>query len=77
MKEFSGFSLDVVEVATSALHAAIITLPERVSASCVNILVTHILRTAKAGERDIDVLRTRALAELHGAMQTPMIKPDD
>lgn len=66
MKRFSykSFSLDVIDVASSALHAAVDSLPEPLSSSEVNLLVKFILRIAMAGERDVRVLRTVALSQL-------------
>lgn len=65
MKRFSyrSFSLDVIDVASSALHAAVDSLPEPLSSSEVNLLVKFILRIAMAGERDVRV-RTVALSQL-------------
>jgi hypothetical protein len=66
MKDFSGavFSPDVIELMTAALNGAIATLPEPVSSTTVNVLAESILRTAKAGERDVAVLQRIALMEL-------------
>jgi hypothetical protein len=66
MKDFSNavFSPDVIELMTAALNASIATLPEPVSSTHVNLLAQSILRTAKAGERDVAVLQRIALMEL-------------
>lgn len=66
MKDFSDavFSPDVIELMTAALQASIATLPEPVSSTHVTLLAESILRTAKAGERDIAVLQRIALLEL-------------
>jgi hypothetical protein len=66
MKDFSNavFSPDVIELMTAALNASIATLPEPVSSTHVNLLAESILRTAKAGERDVAVLQRIALMEL-------------
>lgn len=66
MKDFSNaaFSPDVIEIMTSALQAAIDSLPEPVSSTQVNLLAESILRTAQAGERDIAALRVISLMEL-------------
>jgi hypothetical protein len=66
MKNFSdaAFSPEVIEIMTAALEASINTLPDPVSASHVNLLAESILRTAKAGERDVTVLQRIALVEL-------------
>ena len=49
---------------TAALHNAVASLPEPVSSSHVNQIAESILRTAKAGERNVDVLERMALLEL-------------
>jgi hypothetical protein len=49
---------------TAALEASIATLPEPVSSTQVNLLAESILRTAKAGERDVVALQRVALLEL-------------
>lgn len=53
----AAFPPDTVEAMTSALHAALATLPEPVHSAHVNILAESILRTAKSGERDTGVLK--------------------
>ena len=72
MKDFSymSFSSDVIAAATSALHAAVNSLPEPPSAAYVNCLAGIIRRAAKAGERNITVLRTIALLELQSSAQS-------
>lgn len=49
---------------TTALEAAVATLPEPVHSSHVNALAESILRTAGAGERDVATLQRVALLEL-------------
>lgn len=72
MKDFSNaaFSPDVIEIMTSALQAAIDSLPEPVSSTQVNRLAESILRTAQAGERDVAALRVISLMELQLAPRT-------
>jgi hypothetical protein len=60
----AAFSPDVIEEMTSALEAAIATLPEPVHSFHVNLLAESILRTAGAGERDAATLQRLALIEL-------------
>jgi hypothetical protein len=69
MKESSNtvLSPDVIDVATHALHATINSLPEPAGSTLVNLLAGFILRKARAGERDVAVLRTTALLELQSA----------
>lgn len=50
---------------TSALHAAVATLPEPIHSAHANIIAESILRTAKGGERDMATLQRIALMELH------------
>jgi hypothetical protein len=66
MKNFShaAFSPEAIEIMTAALEASIATLPHPVASAHVNLLAESILRTAKAGERDIAVLQRIALLEL-------------
>jgi hypothetical protein len=59
----AAFSPDVITAMTSALEAAITTLPEPVHSSHVNLLAESILRTAGAGERDAETLQKLALIE--------------
>jgi len=54
----------VIELMTTALEAAVATLPEPVHSAHVNALAESILRTASAGERDISNLQRIALMEL-------------
>lgn len=61
------FSPSVIDVATSALHDTVNSLPEPVSSTHVNLLTQIILRTARAGEWNVAVLRTVALLELQSA----------
>jgi hypothetical protein len=66
MKNFANaaFSPEVIELMTTALEAAVATLPEPVHSSHVNALAESILRTADAGERDVANLQRVALLEL-------------
>jgi hypothetical protein len=65
MKEFpdKAYSPGVIDVATSALHATVNSLPEPPSPAYVNLLARLILRIAMTGEHDVAVLRTVALLE--------------
>jgi len=58
------FSPEVIELMTTALEAAVATLPEPVHSAHVNALAESILRTAGAGERDATNLQRIALLEL-------------
>ncbi|MCK1326336.1 hypothetical protein IVA94_36840 [Bradyrhizobium sp. 156] len=60
----AAFAPDVIAAMTSALEAAITTLPEPVHSFHVNVLAESILRTAGAGERDAGTLQRLALIEL-------------
>lgn len=66
MQNFSNveFSPEVIALMTTALEAAVATLPEPVHSSHVNALAESILRTAGAGERDVATLQRVALLEL-------------
>ena len=66
MRDFSdaAFSPEVVEAMTAALDRAVANLPEPVSTTQVNLLAESILRAAKSGERDVEVLQRLALLEL-------------
>jgi hypothetical protein len=66
MKGFSSatFSPEAVEAMTTALERAVATLPEPVASSHVALLAESILRSAKAGERDVGVPQRIALLEL-------------
>ena len=55
---------EVIEIMSAALHAAIESLPEPVSATQVHSLAESILNTASRGERDVKVLVRIALVEL-------------
>lgn len=66
MSELSRVSPEVIEVSTSALGVAVTRLPAA-SPRYVNILAQHIIRLARAGERDVAVLTTSALVELYEA----------
>ncbi|MDE1934108.1 hypothetical protein [Bradyrhizobium sp.] len=64
------FSPDIIDVATSALHATVNSLPEPASSTNVNMLARFILRMVEAGERDLAILRTTALLELQSGSTT-------
>ncbi len=66
MKNFPHevFDPEEIEIMTAALERCIESLPEPVSASHVQLLAESILRTLKAGERDVAVLSRIALVEL-------------
>ena len=66
MRDFSeaAFSPEVIGVMTTALDRAVADLPEPVSTTQVNLLAESILRAAKSGERNVDVLQRLALLEL-------------
>jgi hypothetical protein len=71
MKDFSNaaFPPEVIEIMTTALEAAVATLPEPVHLSRVTIIAESILRTAKTGERDAAALERIALMELRIAQR--------
>lgn len=66
MKNFSNaeFSPEVIEIMTTALEAAVATLPDPVHSSHVTALAESILRTASSGERNVSDLQRIALMEL-------------
>ena len=66
MMDFSNaaFAPEVIEIMTTALEAAVASLPEPVHSAHVTIIAESILRTADAGERDPAVLKRIALMEL-------------
>jgi len=66
MQDFAhaAFAPDVVQLMTTALEAAVATLPEPVHARHVHLLAVSILRAADAGERDVTALQRMALLEL-------------
>jgi hypothetical protein len=66
MRDFSdaAFSPEVIDAMTAALDRAVANLPEPVSTTQVNLLAESILRAAKSGEYDVDVLQRLALLEL-------------
>jgi hypothetical protein len=66
----AAFEPEVIEAMTAALDRAVASLPEPVSTSHVNSLAESILRTAKAGERDIATLERIALLELQVTPRT-------
>jgi hypothetical protein len=65
MKDFSdaAFSPEVIGAMTTALDRAVADLPDPVSTTQVSLLAESILRAAKSGERDVDVLQRLALLE--------------
>jgi hypothetical protein len=66
VKDFSNASFppDTIEIMTSAMDAALSTLPHPVSSSHVQSVAETILRTAQDGEREPEVLARMALLEL-------------
>jgi len=66
MKDFAhaSFDADTVAVLQAAMKAAVATLPEPVTSSCVQLIAESILRSAKEGERDPAALQRLALLEL-------------
>jgi hypothetical protein len=72
MKDFSNaaFAPEVIEIMTTALEAAVATLPEPVHSAHVTIIAESILRTADSGERDAAVLERIALMELRLAQRS-------
>jgi hypothetical protein len=66
MKNFAdaAFPPEIIEAMTAALEQATATLPEPVSQGHIVRLAESILRTAKAGEREVAVLQRLALLEL-------------
>ena len=66
MKNFAdaAFEPEAIEAMTAALDHAVASLPEPVSSLHVSRLAESILRTAKSGERRVDVLERIALLEL-------------
>jgi hypothetical protein len=72
MRNFShaAFSPEVIEIMTTALKAAIASLPEPVHSTHVNALAESILRNTDSGERDPSVLQRMALMELQLASRS-------
>jgi hypothetical protein len=66
MKDFSNASFppEMISIMTTALDAAIASLPDPVSATHIQSLAETILRSAKDGERDLATLQRLALLEL-------------
>jgi hypothetical protein len=66
MKDFSNaaFPPDTISVMTQALDAAVATLPHPVQSAQVQSIAESILRTAREGERDPNMLQAMALVEL-------------
>jgi hypothetical protein len=71
MKDYSNaaFPPEVIETMTTALEAAVATLPEPVHSAHVAIIAESILRTANTGERDAAILERIALMELRLAQR--------
>jgi hypothetical protein len=59
-----AYSPEVIEIMSTALAAAIESLPEPVSATQVHQLAESILNSAAMGERDVAALVRIALVEL-------------
>jgi hypothetical protein len=66
MKDFSNaaFPPDTISVMTQALDGAVATLPHPVQSAQVQSIAESILRTAREGERDPNMLQAMALLEL-------------
>jgi len=66
MKNFAdaAFSPEMIESMTSALQAAIDSLPERISSHLIHRMAETILRAARDGESSPSVLQRMALLEL-------------
>jgi hypothetical protein len=66
MKDFSNASFppETIDIMTSALAAAVASLPDPVSSASVQSIAETILRTANEGERDPATLQRMALLEL-------------
>jgi hypothetical protein len=60
----ASFAPDVIAVMQEALEGAVSTLPHPVSSSHIKSIAETILRSAREGERDPQVLQTLALLEL-------------
>ena len=60
----AAFEPEIIEAMSIALENAVASLPERISSSHVNQLAESILRTAKDGERNVEVLERISLLEL-------------
>lgn len=66
MRDFSNASFppEIIKVMDQALQGAIATLPEPLSSMRVQTIAESILRSAKEGERNPQVLQTMALMEM-------------
>ena len=66
MKDFSDawFPPETIAIMDTAMECAVATLPYPVSSAHVQSIAETILRTARGGERDPDVLARMALLEL-------------
>lgn len=60
----AAFEPEIIEAMSIALENAVASLPDPISSSHVNQLAESVLRTAKAGERNVEVLERIALLEL-------------
>jgi hypothetical protein len=66
VKDFphASFEPEIIELMTSAMKSALSSLPHPVSSNSVQSIAETVLRTAKEGERDPDILKRMALLEL-------------
>lgn len=66
MRDFSNASFppETIQVMDQALQGALATLPDPVSSMRVQTIAESILRSAKEGERNPQVLQTMALMEM-------------
>jgi hypothetical protein len=66
MKDFSNASFppETIAIMEAAMHSAVAKLPDPVSSTHVQSIVETILRTARDGERDAQVLERMALLQL-------------
>ncbi len=60
----AAFEPEIIEAMSIALENAVASLPDPISSSHVNQLAESVLRTAKAGERNVEALERIALLEL-------------
>jgi hypothetical protein len=59
----AAFPPEVIEIMTTALEAAVATLPEPAHSAHITIIAESILRTVNAVERDVAILKLIALME--------------
>ena len=66
MKDFANasFSPDTIAILKTAIDSAVATLPDPVNLSTIESIAESVLRSAKCGERDPQVLQRMALLEL-------------